>query len=287
MTKVILVTGCSTGLGIAIAVQAAKAGNTVYATMRNLDKRAALDAAIAEASVSMSVLPLDVQKTDTVNAAVEQIIAEQGRIDVLVNNAGAGYIRSTEQASEEEVNWVMDVNFNGVVRCTKAVLPHMRQKRSGHVITIGSVGGLVGQPFNDIYCAAKFAVEGYTEALASYVGPAFGLHFSVVEPGGIATEFANNVLKQVEETGGMLDDEYLPILQQYVAGAQSRATDGVYQTADEVAAVVMDVMSADEPPVRVRSSEWAENFAQHKTKADPDGKAGQAMVQKYLMNVAE
>lgn len=284
MTKVVLVTGCSTGLGISIAVQAADAGNTVYATMRNLAKREALDAAAAEASVDLNVVALDVQSSDSVNAAVDQIIAEQGRIDVLINNAGAGYIRSTEQASEDDINWIMDVNFNGVVRGTKAVLPHMRKARSGHVITIGSVGGLVGQPFNDIYCAAKFAVEGYTESLASYAGPAFGLHFSVIEPGGIATEFANNVLKQVEETGGMLDDEYLPLLQKYVAGAQSRAADGVYQTADEVASVVLDIMNSDNPPIRARTSEWGEKFTAHKTKGDPNGTAGQNLVQDYFMN---
>ena len=109
----------------------------------------------------------------------------------------------------------------------------------------------------------------------------------MVEPGGIATEFANNVLKQVEETGGMLDDEYLPILQHFVSGAQGRASDGVYQSADDVAAIVMDVIGAEEPPIRIRTSEWAENFTAHKTKADPDGKAGQAMVRRFIMNAAD
>lgn len=284
MSKVILITGCSTGLGISIAVQAAQAGHTVYATMRNLAKRDALDTAVSEAGVSINILALDVQSTDSVNAAVGQVIAEQGRIDVLINNAGAGYVRSTEQATEEDINWVMDVNFNGVVRGTKAVLPHMRKARSGHVITVSSVGGLVGQPFNEIYCAAKFAVEGYTEALASYAGPAFGIHFSVVEPGGIATEFAANVMKQVEATGGMLDDEYLPLLQTYVAGAQNRAADGLYQTADEVAEVVLGVMNSDNPPIRKRTSEWSEGFASHKTSGDPDGKKGQELIQTFFMN---
>jgi NAD(P)-dependent dehydrogenase (short-subunit alcohol dehydrogenase family) len=82
----------------------------------------------------------------------------------------------------------------------------------GHVLNISSVGGLVGQPFNEIYCAAKFAVEGYTEAMASYITPSFGINFTCVEPGGINTEFAPNVLKHVSKTGGMLEDEYLPIL---------------------------------------------------------------------------
>lgn len=279
MSKVILVTGTSTGLGIRIAVQAAQAGHSVYATMRNTDRRAALDAAAAEAGVDLTVLPLDVQDSATIAAVVDRIIADHGRIDVLINNAGAGFVRSTEQASEEDIQRVLDINFTGVVRCTKAVIPHMRKARSGHVVNVSSVGGLVGQPFNEIYCAAKFAVEGYTEALASYITPSFGIHFTSVEPGGIRTEFAPNVMKQVEETGGMLDDEYLPILQKYIGGSASRQGDvGTYQTADEVAAVVMDCVAAETPPIRTRTSDWAEELCALKTGLDPDGRKQQAMV---------
>lgn len=279
MTKVILVTGTSSGLGIDIAVQAAKAGHTVYATMRNLDKREALDQAAAQAGVALHVLALDVQDSDSVTAAVAQIIAEQGRIDTLINNAGAGFVRTTEQASEADINWVMDVNFMGVVRCTKAVLPHMRQARSGHVITISSVGGLVGQPFNEIYCAAKFAVEGYTESLASYVTPHFGINFTAMEPGGISSEFAANVMKHVAATGGMLEDEYLPILQKYVGGSQTRqAGSDIYQTSAEVATVVMGCIEAENPPIRQRTSNWSEAFTKLKTGLDPDGTKQQAAV---------
>lgn len=203
MSKIILVTGTSTGLGISIAVQAAQAGHTVYATMRNLQRREALDAAASAAGVSLNVLPLDVSDSASVNAAVAEIIAREGRIDVLVNNAGAGFVRTVEQATEAEIQQVMDVNFTGVARSTKAVMPHMRAARAGHIVTISSVGGLVGQPFNEIYCAAKFAVEGMMEAMASYITPNFGINFTLVEPGGIATEFVANVMKQVEGTGGI------------------------------------------------------------------------------------
>lgn len=272
MSKITLITGTSTGLGISIAVQAAEAGHKVYATMRNLSKRGARDKAAAKSGVTLEVLPLDVQKTETINAAVETIIRNEGRIDVLINNAGAGYVRSTEQASEEDIEWVMDVNFLGVVRCTKAVMPHMRKQRSGHILTVSSVGGLVGQPFNEIYCAAKFAVEGFTESLATYVTPNFGIHFTAVEPGGIASEFAANVLKQVGETGGMLDDEHLPILQKYIGGAENRhGGSDIYQSADEVAAVILECVAADQPPIRRRTSKWAEEFTSLKTGLDPDG----------------
>ncbi|NKX48938.1 SDR family oxidoreductase [Rhodobacteraceae bacterium R_SAG8] len=283
MPKVILITGTSTGLGAATAVQAAQAGHTVYATMRNTQKRGTLDAATQVAGVSLNVLQLDVQDADSVNAAIDTVIAEQGRIDVLINNAGMGYVRSLEQAEETDIQKILDINYTGVTRCIKAVMPHMRKARAGHVINISSVGGLVGQPFNEIYCGAKFAVEGLTEAMASYITPAFGIHFTAVEPGGIASEFANTVLEQVEQTGGMLEDEYLPILQKYIAGSQNRQETGIYQTADEVAAIVMKVMGSEHPPVRTRTSEWSEDFSKLKTGLDPDGLKQQSLVAEQFL----
>jgi len=283
MPKVILITGTSTGLGVATAVQAAQAGHTVYATMRNTQKRGTLDAAAQVAGVSLNVLQLDVQDTGSVNAAIDTVIAKQGHIDVLINNAGMGYVRSLEQAEETDIQKILDINYTGVTRCIKAVMPHMRKARAGHVINISSVGGLVGQPFNEIYCGAKFAVEGLTEAMASYITPAFGIHFTAVEPGGIASEFANTVLEQVEQTGGMLEDEYLPILQKYIAGSQNRQETGIYQTADEVAAIVMKVMGSEHPPVRTRTSEWSEDFSKLKTGLDPDGLKQQSLVAEQFL----
>jgi NAD(P)-dependent dehydrogenase (short-subunit alcohol dehydrogenase family) len=273
MSKVILITGTSTGLGTSIAIEAAKAGHRVYATMRDLAKRGNLDQAVAKGGTAVEVLALDVQDPATIEAAVATVLEREGRIDTLVNNAGAGFVRTTEQATEDEIRWVMDVNFLGVVRCTKAVIGHMRERRSGHVIAVSSVGGLVGQPFNEIYCGAKFAVEGYMEALASYVTPSFGINFTVVEPGGISSDFATNVMNQVMSTGGMLEDEYLPILQRYVGGSQNRqAGTDIYQSPDKVAAVVMRCIESDDPPVRTRTSKWGEAFCQLKTGLDPDGR---------------
>lgn len=283
MTKIVLITGTSTGLGVATAVQAAQAGHTVYATMRNTQKRDSLDAAAQAAGVSLNVLQLDVQDTASVNAAVDAVINEQGRIDVLINNAGMGYVRSLEQAEEADIQKILDINYTGVARCIKAVMPHMRKARAGHVINISSVGGLVGQPFNEIYCGAKFAVEGLTEAMASYITPAFGIYFTAIEPGGITSEFANTVLEQVEQTGGMLEDEYLPILQKYISGSQSRQETGIYQTADEVAEVVMKVMGSEKPPVRTRTSQWSEDFSKLKTGLDPDGLKQQSRVAEQFL----
>ena len=143
--------------------------------MRDLGKQALLADAAAAKNLDIVIRQLDVEQTSSVEACIADMMATEGRIDVLVNNAGAGFVRSTEQATEDEIRRVMDVNFMGVVRCTKAVMPHMRAAASGHIVNISSVGGLVGQPFNEIYCAAKFAVEGYTEAMASYLEEGFGI----------------------------------------------------------------------------------------------------------------
>ena len=282
MNKIVLVTGASTGLGVGIAIGAAKIGHKVYATMRDVSKRAVLDAAAQTAGVNLNVLTLDVQKMETIDAAVNHIIKADRHIDCVVNNAGMGFVRSTEQASLEDAERVMDINFMGVLRVTKAVLPHMREHQSGHIINISSIGGLVGQPFNEIYCASKFAVEGYTEALASYVQGSFKIKFTLVEPGGIQSEFANSAMKHVSETGGILQDSYLPILQKYMGGMKERGI-SAYQTVEQVADVVLQVMENPEPPLRIRTSQWAEDFARIKTGLDADGTKSRDMVVKTFL----
>lgn len=278
MSKIILITGTSSGLGLSLTAKLAAQGHTVYATMRNLEKQKALTDALGEHKANVELCQLDVQDASSIESCVKQIIDKHGRVDILINNAGAGYVRTTEQSTESDVNWVMDVNFHGVVRCTKAVLAHMRAARSGHVINVSSVGGLVGQPFNEIYCAAKFAVEGYTESLATYVTDAFNIHFTNVEPGGISSEFATSVLEHVTSTGGILDDEYRPILEKYMSTAGERSKDGVYQTPEEVADVVINCIGQNKPPVRVRTSPWADDLTRYKTAQDPDGHQQREMV---------
>lgn len=278
-----LVTGSNSGLGASICLKLAEQGYRVYASMRNLAKAQALLEVINAESLDIVICELDVCKTESVLSCVTEVLNSEGRIDVLVNNAGAGFVRSTEQASEAEVKWVMEVNFHGVVRCTKAVLATMREAQRGHIINISSIGGLVGQPFNEIYCAAKFAVEGYTESLACYLQPHFGINFTAVEPGAITTEFTNSVFKQMSISGGVLDDPYKALFEQYVGAARAHF-DGVTQTPDQVADVVIDCIANPQPPVRIRTSAWAEDFTQLKTQADPDGKKLQQLVSNKLLS---
>ncbi|MFK8104104.1 MAG: SDR family oxidoreductase [Saprospiraceae bacterium] len=275
MKKNVLITGTSTGVGFETAILMAQNNFKVYATMRNLAKADALKERIAAENLAIEILPLDVTDNASIEKVVNTIMNNDGRIDLLINNAGAGFAKTLEQATLAEIDWVTDVNYTGVVRCIKAVLPHMRAARAGHVINITSVGGLVGQPFNELYCGAKFAVEGLTEALATYVGKSFNINFTNVEPGGISTEFMTNAIaKTTNEQGEFATGEYAPIFEKYLTSAQQRAGSegsGVYQTGKEVAEVVLAVAQNEHPPLRIRTSQWAKDFCALKTNSDPDG----------------
>jgi NAD(P)-dependent dehydrogenase (short-subunit alcohol dehydrogenase family) len=286
MKKNVLITGTSTGVGFESSLLFGRNGYKVYASMRNLKKRTALDKIIQEEQLDIDILQLDVTDSSSIHIAVDSIIKKDGKIDILINNAGAGFAKTLEEASEDEMQWVNDVNYLGVVRCVKAVLPYMRKQRSGHIINITSVGGLVGQPFNELYCGAKFAVEGFTESLASYITAAFNVNFSLIEPGGISTEFMKSAVSKTMIEGQLARGEYLPIFQKYMAGSQKRASESklsVYQTGAEVAASILQVANAKNPPLRVRTSEWAEDFCQLKTQTDPDGHQSVEKVKKQFL----
>ena len=189
--NVVLITGTSSGIGLHAAIAAAQAGHTVVATMRNLEgTRALLDAADAT-GVTLDIRRLDVTEAQSVTEVVAGIVGRYGRLDAVVNNAGSGHLGTIENETIDQVRAVMEVNFFGVVGVTRAALPHLRTSH-GRLITVTSVGGVIGQPFNEAYCAAKFAVEGFMESLAPVVRSA-GVSVTVVEPGAVATSFVANV----------------------------------------------------------------------------------------------
>ncbi|NME71664.1 SDR family oxidoreductase [Flammeovirga aprica] len=286
MKRNILITGTSSGVGLESAVLFAQQGFKVYATMRNLAKATALKEKIEAEKLDVHLLPLDVTDHNSITKAVDTIIENDGKIDVLLNNAGAGFAKTTEQATIDEIAWVTNVNYTGVILCTKAVIPHMREQKSGQIITITSVGGLVGQPFNELYCGAKFAVEGYMEALATYISDPFNIKITCVEPGGISTEFMTSAIKNTSDQGVMATGEYLPIFERYMAGSQARAKESkiqIYQTGHEVAEKLLEVAKMEQPPLRLRTSEWAEKFCSIKTQSDPDGTLQVDMIKKSFL----
>lgn len=287
MKEIVLITGSSSGVGLESAIQYAQRGYKVYATMRNLEKATTLQNRLAEEKLDIHILPLDVQDTASVHSAVDTIIANDGKIDILLNNAGAGYARTLEGATEEDIHWVTDVNYLGVIRCTKAVLPYMREAKKGRIITVTSVGGLVGFPFNELYCGAKFAVEGFIESMATYITPAFGIRFSLIEPGGISTEFMKSAMAATTYNNGQMNPaSYDEIFAKYMNGIKKRletATMKAYQTPIEVAEVICNITEMENPPLRTRTSQWSEETCSLKTDTDPDGLRINAMVRKEYL----
>ncbi|HTT40845.1 MAG TPA: oxidoreductase [Burkholderiales bacterium] len=186
------VTGCSTGFGRAIASHALKHGYRVVATARNPEQIKDIVAAYPSTGLALA---LDVTNADQVASAVAHAERTFGGVDVLVNNAGYGYLAAVEEGDEKEVRAMFDTNFFGLVSVTKRVLPGMRQRGRGHIINISSVGGLIGGPAAGYYNATKFAVEGLSEALSKELEP-LGIRVTAIEPGPFRTDFAGRSLHQ-------------------------------------------------------------------------------------------
>ena len=190
--RVWLVTGCSSGIGREIASAALRAGDAVVATAR--DASTLRDLAEAHPARALA-LALDVTDPAQVGRAVAEAGSRFGRIDVLVNNAGYGYLAAIEEGEEAEVRALFDTNFFGAVAMIRAVLPGMRARRSGHVVNVSSMAGLVANPGTGYYSASKFAVEGMSEALARELAP-FGIRVTVVEPGPFRTDWAGRSMRR-------------------------------------------------------------------------------------------
>jgi len=268
MARVALVTGTSSGIGLSSAVALARAGFTVVATMRNLDKAGPLRARAKSDGVPLDTRRLDVQDDRSVEACVRDVLRDHGAIDVLLNNAGAGFLGTLEQTSFEDLRRTMDVNFFGVWRVTRAVLPAMRGARSGRILTVTSVGGLIGQPFNDAYCAAKFAVEGCMESLAPVL-KRLGIHVSLVEPGPVNTEFVAAVRASAAGRAELANEAYQALLSAYLAGT-AEAFASVGQTGDDVATVVVEAATTAAPHFRYVTSEIVHGLVARKY-VDPTG----------------
>ena len=186
MNKIWFVTGSSRGLGRTLVEAILAAGDKVIATARKPEELKDLSAIYGD---SIQAVKLDVTSSADVEKAVATAVEAFGRIDVLINNAGYGFLGAFEEMSDEEFKGQIETNFWGVVNVTRAILPHLRQQGSGHIIQITSVGGRSAFPGLSGYHAAKFAVEGLSEALALEVKP-LGLKVTIVEPGGFRTDWA-------------------------------------------------------------------------------------------------
>ena len=262
MSDIALVTGTSSGMGLAAAVALARDGLTVVATMRDTRRSTALRDAADAAGVELDVRPLDVTDETGMTACVEGVLRDHGRVDVLVNNAGRGCVGTAEQLGMETVREQLEVNYLGVVALTKLVLPGMRERGRGRVVTVTSVGGAVGQPFADAYCGAKFAVEGFMQSLA-VVAERFGVWVSVVEPAAVASDFVANVQRPAAG-----DDPYAELVAAYLE--RSRGAFANAQSAADAGAAIAACATAQSYAFRWQTSAGATAFVAMSL-ADLDG----------------
>src|SRR5207342_789080 len=227
--SIALVTGASSGIGEATAHRLAMAGYKVYGTSRH---------SVQSGQQSFAMLPLDVTSDASVDAAVRELIKREGRIDLLVNNAGFGVAPAgAEESSIEQAKAIFETNFFGLVRMTRAVLPHMRRQGSGRIINIGSVLGFLPMPYGALYSATKHAVEGYSESLDHELRTR-GIRVSVIEPAYTKTQFDANflppdaMLDEYREARALLGD----VLKGVMASADEPAVvaDAVLQAATAV-----------------------------------------------------
>ncbi len=261
MTEVALITGTSSGMGLHAAVELARRGLHVVATMRDVERAAPLRDAAAAAGVDIDVRALDVVDHAAAARLVDEVQAELGGIHVLVNNAGQGAVGTAEQLSIRQIQEQLDINYLAPVNLTKLVLPKMRERGSGRIVTVTSVGGAVGQPFADAYCGAKFAVEGFMQSLA-VVAERFGVRVSVIEPAAVASAFVANAVRPERE------GPYAALLDAYIARTSGAFANA--QTPESAGAAIADAALADEYRFRWQSSAGATSFV-GVSLADTDG----------------
>ncbi|XP_022112136.1 retinol dehydrogenase 8-like [Acanthaster planci] len=274
--NIVLITGCSSGIGLATAVRLAKDPEhryKVYATMRNLGKKERLETAGGDAlDNTLFVRRLDVTKDETIKALVEDIVREDGKIDVLVNNAGSYGCDAIFHQSLEWCQEMMDTNFWGAVRLTRAVLPTMQEHRSGRIINISSTSGINALPFFGIYSASKFALEGYSESIAPVLRDAFNIRVSLIQPSGVATDLIANFYKvsfeeQAKDFGDVLRPVYVDMMNGWAAES---AKIGPMQTGEDLAQLIQEVVETENPHLRYQANETVKQLAGWKW-TDPTG----------------
>jgi NAD(P)-dependent dehydrogenase (short-subunit alcohol dehydrogenase family) len=254
MSKVWFITGAGRGIGAQIAKAALAAGDRVVATGRNVAQLQQVYAAHAD---RVACLPLDATREQDAAAAAEAAQQRFGRIDVLVNNAGYGQLGLFEEIDSAAVERQFHTNVFGLMHVTRAVLPLMRRQRSGHILNLSSIGGFMGFDGSAVYCAAKFAVEGFSESLALEVAP-FGIRVTIVEPGFFRTDFLDKSsvqygTRRIADYGGSPGD---PPRATYESYNHKQPGDPA-----KLGRVVVELASMAEPPLHFVAGTDALGFA--------------------------
>jgi short-subunit dehydrogenase len=262
--KVAIVTGSSSGIGYETALVLARNGFRTYATMRNLEKAKAISDVAKREKLLLYTIKLDVTDEKSVNDAIKTIKSDAGRIDVLVNNAGYGLTGSLEDLLMSEIKAQYETNVFGLIRVTQAVLPIMREQKSGIIVNISSIGGKMAMPLSSPYIGTKFAVEGLSESIAYDLEP-FGIKVVIIEPGAIKTNFDTGMV--VAQKNQNPSSPYYKSMQKLQGSLNSMLKNGTPPT--KVAEVILNAITTPTPNLRYTVGDDAALLAQ-KRKELPD-----------------
>lgn len=262
--KVVVITGCSSGIGFESAVLLAKEkGYKILATMRNLTKKGPLEKAAGNTlNKSLFIQELDVSKEESILKFVKATLLKEGRIDVLINNAAIGQAGLFEEVTLEQMQALFQTNFFGTVRLTQEITRKMKEQRSGKIIFISSIGGISPYIFLDFYIASKFAIEGLVGCLAPLL-KTFNISVTSIQPGPVQTSFFANIKenKQGELSTPEAESDVVPkdaemkeLRDKLIANQMQRMKEIQFQTAEEVAEVIKKCVKDERPDVRIQTS---------------------------------
>jgi NAD(P)-dependent dehydrogenase (short-subunit alcohol dehydrogenase family) len=261
--KVAVITGSSSGIGLESALMLARNGYNTYATMRSPEKDTSIKVAVQNEGIPIRVVQLDVTDDNSMKNAIDHIISEAGRIDVLINNAGYGLGGALEDLSMEEIKSQYETNLFGQIRVIHAIIPTMRKQRSGRILNISSGNGIFGFPGISAYVSTKFAIEGLSESIAYELEP-FGIKVILIEPGFVLTNFRNSMMiaKKAQDPAS----PYSAMMQEIMANVSRLAKNA--SSTELVANIILDAASNPSPRLRYLAGKDVEFWAAGKKNMD-------------------
>jgi len=263
--RIAVVTGSSSGIGFEISLMLARHGFITYATMRDLQKSSTLESIADKGNIPLRCIQLDVTNDISTKLAIETIVKESNKIDVLINNAGYGLSGALEDLLIDEIKLQFDTNFFGLIRATQAVLPIMRKQKSGTIVNISSGLGRFGIATSSAYASSKFAIEGLTESISYELEP-FGIRTILVEPGIIKTNFIKAaVLAQKSKDP---NSPYFQFMNNMEDGMKKLIESG--EKPEYVARVVLDAINDSKPKLRYLAGKDVEQIMEIKNKVSDE-----------------
>jgi NAD(P)-dependent dehydrogenase (short-subunit alcohol dehydrogenase family) len=242
--RTVLVTGCSSGIGLATCHVLSRNNFMTYGTVRNLSKAKKIQDSINRENLSLKILRLDVNDNQSIKLAVKKILTDTGRIDVLINNAGYGMFGPVEEITTQEVKKQFETNFFGTIRLIKALVPIMRKQGNGTIVNISSMVGRFGVPLNSAYVSSKFAVEGLSESI-SFELEEFGIRVIVIEPGVVKSDFFHNA----KVKGMNLESHYHKLMERRV-NFLDKAMKNSLTSSYDVADTILEALKSKDPKFR-------------------------------------